>query len=97
MSDSTASQTCARFSPLVIMVVFFALFVAWTMFSGHRNSNSPNDAIGRNQMQVTNSGTIIVMDTVTGEVTHISKIEDYSIGGRTFGDKPSKVLPTPAR
>ena len=93
MSDSPASQTNSRawYSPVAVA---FVLFFGFAVFSGCRPS-TPNDGIGRYQMRVTDNGTIIIMDTVAGQVTNISKIEDYSIGGRTFGDKPSKVLPAP--
>jgi hypothetical protein len=77
-----------------IVAVAFVLLFAFGVFSGCRPS-TPNDGIGRYQMHVTASGTVIIMDTVGGQVTNISKIEDYSIGGRTFGDAPSKALPRP--
>jgi hypothetical protein len=94
MNDSAASKTTTKFLPLML-VAFFLVVLAWTMLPSFHHSNSPNDAIGRFQMRVTDSGTIIVMDTVTGTVSNISKIEDYSVGGKTFADK-SPVKPNPA-
>jgi hypothetical protein len=84
MNRSTVVPSAAQLLAVVggISVVVVAVIV----FSWSRPA-TPNDSIGRYQMQVTNSGTIVVLDTVAGVVTNVAKISDYQIGGRTFENR----------
>lgn len=98
MNNSATSLTTKRFLLLIVFVTFAVLLSAFVLSSTFRNS-TPNDWIGRYQMRVTDSGTIIIMDTTVGAVTNVSKIEDYGVGERAVGGKaPPRPNPTiPAR
>ncbi len=69
-----------------IVAVAFVLFFAFGVFSGCRPS-TPNDGIGRYQMLVTNSGTLIIMDTVVGTVTTRYKVDE--------SEAPPQAIPRP--
>lgn len=81
---------------LFLAVAFSCALLAVALFS---RDSSPNREIGRFQMRVTDSGTIVIMDTVAGVVSNVSKVDDYSVGGRTVGDghAPLRMQPSPTR
>jgi hypothetical protein len=87
MNDSTTSATTKSFQVVMAIAVMLVCGVAvLSLFSHHQAT--PNDSIGRYQMHVTETGTIVVMDTVGGAITNVSRIDDYHTGGEATGDSP---------
>jgi hypothetical protein len=88
MSDSQSLQTSKRWQVVVGLAFAFVLSLCMLTLA-FRHQATPNDAIGRFQMCVTNGGTVLIMDTVTGAVSSKYKIEDTA---------PTEVPPrTPSR
>jgi hypothetical protein len=59
-----------------MMVLALACIVTGAVLFAASRRSSPNDGIGRYQMLVTNHGTLIIMDTVSGAVASRYKVED---------------------
>jgi hypothetical protein len=64
---------------LFYTAVGLAIGVIGFTFSGMFNSRypSPHELYGRYQMRVTEKGTIVVMDTMTGQVTNVTSTDDF--------------------
>jgi hypothetical protein len=78
MSDFTSQQTNKtklwRTGFLLAMSAFVFGLAGYSLFC----HSTPNDGIGRYQMRVTDNGVIVVMDTVSGAITKVDRVEDYS-------------------
>jgi hypothetical protein len=73
MNDSATPQRTKLWQ---MVLVVCACVLAFAVLSSAFRQSTPNDGIGRFQMNVTNHGTLIIMDTVTGNVSSKYKIED---------------------
>jgi len=86
MDESTPSQKTKLLVPLVLVVIVGFVIPLSVFVLSHRRP-SFNDAIGRYQMQVTDQGTIVIMDTVIGKVTNVSRVDEYHRGERVSESK----------